>query len=320
VRLKPGVKIDELARLLGAKVIGRIEGSNAYRLQFENEAAAEAAKQQLAANPDIASTDNNWSIDRPSPGREGLSGIAPPVQLQMKPASTGDKVVIGLIDTAVQPLGGNLDKFMLKQVQVAGPGQLDPKVPSHGTTMAGILLRGLEGSSDGATSVQILPIDVYGGNQYTTTFDVAAGVVTAVNKGAKVINMSLGSEGDSPFLHGIIQEATRQGITVLGAAGNEPVVTPYFPAAYPEVLAVTALEENGALAPYANRGSFITLGAPGTSVIYFNNQPYYVVGTSGATAFASGAAAGFIEATKGGPDRTRAFLYSNFGLRSGPGQ
>ena len=48
VRLKPGAKIDELAKLLGAKVIGRIDSLNAYRLQFEDQAAADAARQQLA--------------------------------------------------------------------------------------------------------------------------------------------------------------------------------------------------------------------------------------------------------------------------------
>src|SRR5438105_1201683 len=47
VRLKPGTKIDELARSLGAKVLGRIEGSNAYRLQFDDAAATTTARAQL---------------------------------------------------------------------------------------------------------------------------------------------------------------------------------------------------------------------------------------------------------------------------------
>src|SRR5205823_11766232 len=55
LRLKPGANIDEVARSLGAKVIGRIPGMNAYRLQFENADAASAARDQLAANPDVAS-------------------------------------------------------------------------------------------------------------------------------------------------------------------------------------------------------------------------------------------------------------------------
>ena len=45
--------------------------------------------------------------------------------------------------------------------------------------------------------------------------------------------MSLGSEGDSPFLHSVIQDASSKNIVFIGAAGNQPVTTPFYPAAYP---------------------------------------------------------------------------------------
>src|ERR1043166_8499059 len=60
VRLKPGANIDELARRLGAKVIGRIAGLNAYRLQFDSADAANSAREKLIENPDVASVDNNY--------------------------------------------------------------------------------------------------------------------------------------------------------------------------------------------------------------------------------------------------------------------
>ena len=128
--------------------------------------------------------------------------------------------------------------------------------------------------------------------------------------------MSFGSEGDSPFLHNVISEAPKN-IIFIGAAGNSPVTTDFFPAAYPEVLAVTAIDQ-GKLAPYANRGAFVSLGAPGTSVIYFNNQAYYVVGTSASAAFTSGMAAGFMDTTRSGTDKVAAFLKSNFGVTIRP--
>src|SRR5207253_2046064 len=65
VRLKPGVKIEDIARQLGARVIGRINGLNAYRLQFDDEAAADSATKALSANPDVASVDFNYSIEKP---------------------------------------------------------------------------------------------------------------------------------------------------------------------------------------------------------------------------------------------------------------
>src|ERR1041385_6119414 len=76
VRLKPGAKIDELAKTLGAKVIGRIDSLNAYRLKFDDPEAADASREQLASNPDVASVEDNFSMAVPPAPRE-LVGIAP---------------------------------------------------------------------------------------------------------------------------------------------------------------------------------------------------------------------------------------------------
>lgn len=319
VRLKPGANIAELAKKVGAKVTGKINGQDAYRLEFKDEEAAESARQELSASEDVLGVDNNYTIDRPpSPASLDAGGLPRPPQLQLKPPPDDGRLIIGLIDTAVQPLGNDLDKFLLKQISVAGDASLAPGEPSHGTSMAETMLRSLEAITKGSTSVQILPVDVYGANSGTTTFDVAAGIVQAVNNGAKVINLSLGSDSTSPFLHDIVKEVSQKNIAIFAAAGNEPVTTPFYPAAYPEVTAVTAVDK-GQIAPYANRGSFVSLGAPGTSVIYFNNQPYYVTGTSASAAFTSGIAAGYMDATKSGVDKMRTFLTSNFGLKTSAG-
>ena len=318
VRLKPGAKIDELARALGAKVIGRIDSLNAYRLQFEDQVATDAARQQLAANPDVASVDSNYSFDRPPAPAGGQSAnLPPPPQLQIKPPPSTGRIIVGLVDTAVQPLGNGLDSFLLKPLSVAGDAQPDPNSPTHGTSMAGTILRSIAAMTKGSSSVQILPVDVYGPNATTSTFDVANGIAQAVNSGANPINLSLGSDGDSPFLHSVIQDASSKNIVFIGAAGNQPVTTPFYPAAYPEVMAVTAVDQ-GQIASYANRGSFVSLAAPGTSVIYFDNQPYYVTGTSASAAFTSGIAAGYMEATHNSISQMQAFLRSNFGVKVVP--
>jgi hypothetical protein len=318
VRLKPGAKIDDLAKLLGAKVTGHIDSLNAYRLQFEDQAAADAARQQLAGNPDVSSVDTNYSIDRP-PTPAGVQGsnLPPPPQLQLKtPPDTG-RIIVGLVDTAVQPMGNGLDSFMLKQVSVAGDAQLDPNSPSHGTSMAETILSSLAAVTKGNSAVQILPVDVYGPNATTSTFDVANGITTAYNDGAKIINMSLGSEGDSSFLHDIIQQVSGKNVVLIGAAGNTPVTTPFYPAAYPEVMAVTAIDQ-GQLASYANRGSFISLGAPGNNVVYYQGQPWYVQGTSASAAFTSGIASGIMETTGDSSAQTEAYLRSKLGVKIVP--
>ena len=319
VRLKPGVKIDDLAKLLGAKVTGRIDSLNAYLLQFEDQAAADAARQQLAGNPDVASVDSNYSIDRQAvPAAAQGANLPPPTQLQLKspPPDTG-RIIVGLVDTALQPLGNGLDSFLLPALSVAGDPQLDPNSPSHGTSMAETILNSLATLTKGSSSVEILPVDIYGPNASTTTFDAANGIVTAYNNGAKIINMSFGSSGDSPFLQSVVQQVSAANVVMIGAAGNTPVTTPFYPAAYSQVMAVTAVDQ-GQLDSYANRGSFISLGAPGTSYVYYENQPWMVQGTSASAAYISGMAAGYMDTTHNSASQAQTFLRNNFGVKIVP--
>lgn len=321
IRLKPGAKIEDVARALGAKVVGRIDRLNAYRLQFEDAAAADAAREQLAANPGVGAVDNNYAVLPPDAPGSGPSGSAP-LQLQLKPPPDSGKIIVGLVDTAVQPLGNGLDQFLLKQISVVGNSPNPGNEPTHGTAMAETMLRSLQDITQGSTSVQILPVNVYsdpgvGGEANTTSFDVANGIIAAVNGGARIINLSLGSPSDSAFLSSVIQEVLRLNIPVFAAAGNEPVTTPFYPAAYPGVQAVTAIDQ-GQLAPYANRGSFITLGAPGTSIIPYGNISYDVQGTSVSSAFTSGMAAGYMDTHGANTIQTLSFVNNNFGIRITP--
>jgi len=315
VRLKPGAKVDDLARALGAKVVGRIDGLNSYRLQFSDASSTDAGHEKLDNNSDVASVDNNFSIDRPPDVRPLQSSTLPPPQLQLKPPPDSGQIIVGLVDTGIQSLGNDLDKFLLKPLSaVNSPAQLDPGSPSHGTAMAETMLRSLETITKGNTSVQILPVDVYGANPSTSTFDVANGIIMAVNGGAKVINLSLGSEGDSPFLRDLIKEVSAKNIALFAAKGNQPVTTAFFPAAYDGVTAVTAVD-NGQVAPYANRAEIPAVGAPGTSVVYYNNRPYYVMGTSVSSAFVSGLAGGYMDTTHKGVSDARIYIQNTMAVK-----
>ena len=95
------------------------------------------------------------------------------------------------------------------------------------------------------------------------------------------------------------------------------MTTPFYPAAYPQVTAVTAID-NGQLAPYASRGSFVSLGAPGTSIVSFGNLSFGVQGTSVSSAYASGLAAGYLESSGDNVSRMEAFLNNNFGVKITP--
>jgi hypothetical protein len=320
VRLKPGAKIDDLARLLGAKVTGKIDSLNAYRLQFDDAAAAAAARQQLAANPQVASVGNNYSIDPPpSPNQTGAGALPPPPHLELTPPPDNGRIIIGLVDTAIQqPLGNGLDAFILKPLSVAGQADPEPDTPSHATAMAETMLNSIQVVTKGNSSVQILPVDVFGPNASASSFDIANGIVQAVNNGANIINLSLGSPGDSSLLQSVIQEAQAKNIVLIGAAGNAGTTTPFYPAAYPGVNSVTAVD-NGQLPSYADRGSWVSYGAPGTSIIYYDNQPWSVVGTSSSAAYVSGALAGYLDSTHAGLGQAQSFIRNNFSIAGPPG-
>jgi len=134
----------------------------------------------------------------------------------------------------------------------------------------------------------IQPVIVYGAQDSTTTYDLMEGVISAVNAGDKLISISSGGTGDSQMLGDVIQEATQKGIQFVAAAGNTPGTELTYPAAYPGVLAVTALGQNGQLAPYADDGSFVQAAEPGTVMISYGGTGWVVEGTSPATATAAG--------------------------------
>jgi hypothetical protein len=248
----------------------------------------------------VDSVDYNYAVMQPpDPEALNLSG-SPPLSLRPTAVASGDQIIVGQIDAHVNTLlvPESLKDFLLPEISVAGQ-TADGGKPTHGDSMFQTILKGVEIGQQGATGskVRVLPIDVYGGSEMTTTFDISAGIFRAVESGAKIINLSLGSPTDTSFLRTIIENSADQGVLFFAAAGNEPVATPMYPAAYPEVIAVTAINRNGQIASWANYGSFVDVGAPGSSVVSFANQAYVVTGTSSSTAFASGIAAAASQAT-----------------------
>lgn len=320
VTLKPGgASIDELARKLGAKVIGRADNQHAYRLKFNDAEAAREARSTLLDSPDVASVDDNYQINRPITADAAAAAGFPSLNLTPTSRADGSHLIVGLVDTAVQTSGTGLKDFLLNPLSVAGESNASKSEPTHGTSMAETILRGLSsGAGDSSTPVRLLPVDVYGAGENTTSFDVARGIYAAIKDGATVINLSLGSSGDSGFLRNVISQGDQQGIIFIAAAGNEPTTSPTYPAAYPEVIAVTASDRQGNIASYANRGDFVDVIAPGGNVIQFAGQTYYGVGTSFSTAYVSGAAAGLAANGQRTAAQIREQILQSLKLRKNP--
>ena len=116
VKLKPGTDVDALAKLLGAKIIGRNDKLGLYRLQFDNADATDAALASLKNNSDVLAVDYNYYFDPPATPQLLANAPVGPVSLTLDPATTGDPCnpVVGLIDTPVQSLGSQLDSFSVE--------------------------------------------------------------------------------------------------------------------------------------------------------------------------------------------------------------
>lgn len=180
VKLKPGLtNIDALATSTDAQVAGRIDPLSVYRLRFTDADIATAARERLSTNPDVESLDSNYAIPRPTGGDEVGSGSEIQPRLTVTPGDSYGKLVIGLIDTAVQTENSGLDAgFFLPSISVAGDPSVDSSLPAHGTSMAQAVLQGLCAAETGnsETSVKILSVDVYGQSEMTSTYQVAEGI------------------------------------------------------------------------------------------------------------------------------------------------
>jgi hypothetical protein len=317
VKVKPGTDVDALAKKVGGKITGRLDAFHTYRSKFEDAEDAQAAREELKGESSVEGVDDNYSISRPDePTALGVSPFAP-IGVMPKAVPDANRIIVGLIDTPVQPQGTGIEGFFLPSISTGDPVNPANNQPTHGTSMAETLVRGMQKGLDGSTSskVRILPVDVYGNKPSTSSFDVAVGVTKAINAGAMYINMSLGSYGESPYLQQVIQSGHSQGVVFFASAGNEPVTTPTYPAAYSEVIAVTATDRAGNLASYANHGSFIDAAAPGTAVVNYFNQSWLVMGTSASSAYLAGYALGLADARGFGGSQTENYIRTSAASR-----
>jgi thermitase len=293
VTVKPGTDLDALAKKLGAKIVGRSKGLNSARLSFADEASTDAARKALESNEDVLSTDANFAVtDQPVPEDLAAAGRQGP---GIRPVQAGDPVVVALLDTHIGSLGPEYDGFLSERLSVASGSSSPTESLEHGSAMFGTAVNAMKGANQGS-NVRFLSVDVYGGNALTTTYELTEGLYLAAQKKATVVSMSLGADGDSPYLGRYIEELIKAGYVIVASAGNQPVTTPTYPAAYSGVVAVTAGVGPGQLAPYANRGSFVDVMAPGTSFINYNGLTWRVTGTSPAAAYVAGVIADKMDA------------------------
>ena len=312
VVVKSETAAKRLAKEFGAELIAFIKDANAARFRFGSEQELKRIRDALAKADGVEFVDDIFVYPRPAGPMIARVGVLP---ISVNPVNVDTKgmLIIGLIDSAVQANAMDKPKFILEQKFVGDSYDPGTGSPTHGTSMASIILRGLSNKDLGVENspARILPVDIYGSNPTTTSFDVAQGITLAVEGGAKIVNLSLGSAAPSALVRRVIQAHHNNGVLFIGAAGNAPVTSNEYPAAYPEVMAVTAISPDGELTDYANRGNFVDVAERGTQPVRFNNRTYSTTGTSGSTAYISGMAAALATQHGKKPHEIREMIIKN---------
>ncbi len=177
----------------------------------------------------------------------------------------------------------------------------DPSDDSgHGTHAAGIIAAAIDdhaGVAGVCPHCRIMPVKVLDKSNIGSWATVTQGVLFAVDHGARVISLSLGSTASSQTLQAAIDYAHEHNVFVVAAAGNSGTNTPYYPAAMDHVVAVSATDETDSLWKLSNFGNYIDIAAPGHLVFStyndFNNAFHgytFMSGTSMAAPFVAGVA------------------------------
>jgi len=166
----------------------------------------------------------------------------------------------------------------------------------HGTHVAGIAAAAGDNSvgiAGVAWGVTIMPLKIFTSTGLASNTDAASAMVYAVDNGARIINLSVGDVQPDPALEAGVNYAVEHGALVVAAAGNFSSQGVVYPGAYPNALAVAAVDIFSETLSTSSYGPQVDLAAPGGEIYstYWSNTYNYLSGTSMATPHVSGVAA-----------------------------
>jgi hypothetical protein len=222
----------------------------------------------------------------------------------------GDNVTIAVIDSGIDVKHPEFANAIADSFDALGSKE-GPHV--HGTGIAGAIVAHarLMGSAPAARILAIRAFGVAPNGAESTSFVVLKGLDYAAAHGAQIVNMSFAGPKDGLIERGIAALAAR-GIVMIAAAGNAgPKSPPLYPAANPNVIAVSATDAQDKLFVASNRGSHIAVSAPGVDIFLPAPDEKYQMtsGTSFSAAYVSGLAALMLERNPAlKPDELRAIL------------
>jgi subtilisin family serine protease len=315
-RLAPGVDVAEVNARHGTRTIAAIESQRVYLLGIPDDGEVDEVLAALRLDPAISSASANGRASAPeAQGRSTMAFADPSLQAADREdqlaltrirapeawaRGRGAGIVVAVLDTGVDvghpQLAGRIAPGSADLVD----GDADPsdrpdgidsdgddlvdEAVGHGTFVAGLV-------ATVAPDARILPIRILDSDGAGTAVVVARGVEIAVQRGARVINMSLGMEIESDVLEEMIDELSRdRGIVFVSSAGNAGSDRPQYPAGQNEVMAVAATTPGDAKTEFSNWGSWVSVSAPGEGLVSL--LPVTAMGRWSGTSFASALVSG----------------------------
>jgi subtilisin family serine protease len=204
--------------------------------------------------------------------------------------TTGGSVLVAVLDSMIDASHPDLQGVVASAFDATG----SPDKPhNHGTGIAGVIAA--HGKLTGvAPAVKILAVHAFpAAGSEGNSMNILKGLDWSGKQNANIINMSFTGAPDEE-VHIMLKDLRAHGAVLIAAAGNAgPRSKPLYPAAFPEVIAVTATDVDDKLFKMANRGTHIAVAAPGVDVLAAAPDGGYqmTTGTSFAAAQVSGVAA-----------------------------
>ncbi len=285
----------------GLDLLGTLDKLNSIRVGYKD---IHKLRDLIAgAGGDVSAEANQWmQVPREPQSDPNNEGGATPIgkaQEMMDAISAGgdragwgESVKIAVLDTGVldHPTFG---KDQITHLDFVKDGQT---FHSHGTSVAS-LIAGQNAQAPGvAPAAHILDIRVANAEGYTVSTVLSQGIIEAVDRGAQVLNISLGGYGDSEVLRAALNYAANKGVIVVAAAGNDGYDQLSLPAAYGDVLSVGSVDKSKKQASFSNSGNGLDIVAPGVGVVsaWETDKVAIASGTSHSTGLVSGAVASYL--------------------------
>ncbi|GIN89426.1 hypothetical protein J22TS1_04770 [Siminovitchia terrae] len=213
------------------------------------------------------------------------------VEKLQKHSQTADKVKVAILDSGINTKHKDLHGKVVAEYNAVNPGEPVNDDNGHGTAIAGVIAandnqHGIKGI---APNIEIYSVKVLDNNGKGDTESLIRGIHWCIEKKVEVINISFGTKSDLTDLRESIESAINAGIIVVAASGNNYGLQVDYPAAYSEVISVTAINKDYKPASFSPTGK-IDFSMPGVEILTTTRDGVYgqYSGTSFAAAHMSG--------------------------------